>query len=266
MTLLFYERPSVLNKDRHRGLRLLNAEARYGFARATNSVPLVGPEFAACVGHYPIVFAGTEPRELMPVALLGVRDRENLFVDAEGRWNADYVPAFVRRYPFVLAETEAESGERFNVCFDAAFDGLSESEGGVPLFEENGEPAAFLRGALGFLRDYQAQAEATREFMAQLGEFDLLIERSLEVQRPGGERLSLGGFHVVDDARLQSLGDAQVIALFRSGALGWIEAHRLSLTRVGDLGARLERRSMEAVPGETAQVSPEPESAPASLD
>ncbi|MEJ2653892.1 MAG: SapC family protein [Acidihalobacter sp.] len=257
MTLLFYTRPVVLNKERHRDLRLLHGEARYGFARQTNSVPLVGSEFAASAGHYPIVFAGVEAGALMPVALLGMRDRENLFVDEAGRWQADYVPAFVRRYPFVLAEQEADSegDERFNVCFDEVFDGLGEGEEGVRLFEDDGEPAEFLRGAMDFLRDYQAQAEATRAFMEQLKELDLLVERHLEVQRPGGERLNLNGFHVVDDARLQALDDAQVLSLFRSGALAWIEAHRLSLARVSDLSARLERLAAHTLEEDSSPVS-----------
>lgn len=262
MALLFYERPVVLNKERHRDLRLLQGEARYGFARQTNSVPVVGPEFAACAGHYPIVFVGQQAGALMPAALLGVRDSENLFVDEAGRWEAGYVPAFVRRYPFVLAETGLEeTGERFNVCFDEAFDGLGESEDGVRLFTEDGEPEEFLRGALDFLREYQAQAEVTGTFMTQLAELDLLVERHLEVQRPDGERLNLNGFHVIDDERLQALDDAQIVSLFRSGALAWIEAHRLSLARVGELSARLDRGGDTPPPDEAEPESGlEPES------
>lgn len=256
MALLFYTRPVVLNREQHRRLRVLQDEARYGFARRINSVPVVGSEFAACAVHYPIVFVGKDAGAMMPAALLGVRDSENLFVDAQGRWEVDYVPAFVRRYPFVLAETDGEDAdERYNVCFDEAFDGLGESEDGVRLFEDDGEPAPFLLGALDFLREYQTQAEATGTFMTQLVELDLLVERHLEVQRSDGERLNLNGFHVIDDERLQALDDAQIVSLFRSGALAWIEAHRLSLARVGELSARLERGEDEPSP-----VGVEPES------
>lgn len=241
MAVLFYERPVVLDTDRHRNLRMLQGEAQFGFARETNSVPIVTSEFASCVGHYPIVFAGDDAGARMPVALLGIRDRENLFVDAEGHWDAEYIPAFVRRYPFVLASSVGETNAQFNVCFDESFAGLVESSEGVPLFDDNGEPAAFLQGALAFLRDYQARLGVTRSFMAQLSELDLLVKRHLKIQRPNGDEFRLDGFYIVDDERLRALDDAQVLSLFRSGALDWIEAHRFSLSRIGALSARLDR-------------------------
>ena len=101
--VLFYQRPVVLNRQSHRSLKVKNTTPNFTFARQTNSVPIAGVEFARAALEYPIVFAGPSPDKILPAVLLGIRENENLFVDADGKWANAYIPAFIRRYPFVLA-------------------------------------------------------------------------------------------------------------------------------------------------------------------
>ena len=113
-TLLFYDNPTVLDSTVHRNLKVKTTDDGFKFSGKTNSVPLAGVEFPEACKHFPIVFTKVDGQRLLPLALLGFRDLENLFVDAGGRWKDAYVPAFVRRYPFVLAK--GAMPERLTVC------------------------------------------------------------------------------------------------------------------------------------------------------
>src|SRR5580765_904992 len=104
--LLIYQSPLALNRERHRDIRLQSGPIGYRFAHDLNSVPLTTAEFGLVARDYPIVFAGEGNDVSLPAALLGLSANSNLFVDDSGAWIADhYIPAFLRRYPFVSAET-----------------------------------------------------------------------------------------------------------------------------------------------------------------
>ncbi len=241
--LLFYQRPVALNREAHRAFRIRRSVARYEFASGTNSLPLVGAEFPRAALEYPIVFAGQLAAQCLPAALLGLRDAQNLFVGADGGWlDGAYIPAFARRYPFVLADAGAGAAAPYTVCIDEAFDGIGPGQDGEALFDEQGEPARFLREALDFLRDYQQQLQATQAFVHSLAERELLVQRSLQMTTPDGEALRLDGFFVVDEQRLRELDDATAAAWFRNGYLGWIHAHLMSLGQTRALLRRLPPR------------------------
>jgi hypothetical protein len=119
--LMIYESAVPVGSQRHRALSVRGGK-EFGFAHGLNSVPLPAAEFGASVGEYPIVFAGPDDA-VMPTAILGRRDGENLFLDDGGTWSAKYVPAFIRRYPFVFARPDA--GEAFTLCVDEKFSGCN---------------------------------------------------------------------------------------------------------------------------------------------
>lgn len=258
-TLLFYEKPVQLNADVHRNARLGALAGNYAFAQKTNSIPLAAVEFFDTAREYPIAFTGKEGGALFPIALMGVRQNENLFVSADGKWEGRYVPAFVRRYPFVLAEKD--DAEDFNVYLDEAYPGFGAADG-ERLFTDEGEHTPLLKQALEFLGTYQGEIKRTRLFVERLQALDLLIPRVLEVVRKDQGPLVLQGFSVVDEGRLMGLGDAQLLELARSGLLAWIYAHLMSLGNVSDLAARLDRR-LSAAGGDTAPAQVDPAPAPA---
>ncbi|HKK15044.1 MAG TPA: SapC family protein [Gammaproteobacteria bacterium] len=238
-TLLFYERPVPLNRDQHRALRLTPGNGDFSFARGINSVPVAGVEFPEACRDYPIVFAGNSPQEVVPSVLLGLRQDENLFVNAEGAWQDTYLPAFVRRYPFVLAEKEGGE-EDFTVCVDEGYPGLTTEGEGEALFDEAGKEGPYLQRVLEFLSEFQGQMRRTRTFVDRLNELGLLEQKVIQVAPAGGQPAVLQGLYVIDEQRLQGLDDASIRQLLDAGELAWIYAHLLSLGNVNRLSARLD--------------------------
>lgn len=239
---LFYERAVALDRVAHRNIRIQIQSDHYQFAHETNALPIAASEFAETARHYPIVFVSDDADNFHVAALLGLEDRNNLFVSDRGVWAADvYIPAFARRYPFVLGTT-AES-DRLAVCIDEAYSGVNEEEG-VALFDGDAE-TEYLKQMMAFLREFQGEMELTRNFANRMKELGLLTAKSITISQDGQNRY-LSGFWVIDDEKLQGIDDSRVVELFRAGALRLIELHRASLTNVQRLAARLEQVRLAA--------------------
>ncbi len=223
-TLMFYDKPVSLNRETHKNKKIAPS-GDFKFAAKTNSIVLTCIEFIEAAKEYPIVFAKISDEESVPVALVGLRNDENLFVDADGKWDARYIPAFVRRYPFVLAEGE---NNQFTVCVDEAYPGLGEKEGQA-LFDEKGENTPFLQNALDFLNNYQAQFAATKNFVKTLQKNDLLEEMSAKAAMASGENYLLNGLLVVNEQKLHDLGPKKIFDMLQSNDLAWVYAHLMSL-------------------------------------
>ena len=257
-TLLFYQKPVQLNSDTHKTTRLGSLSGNFNFSKETNSIPLAAVEFFDTAREYPIAFTGREGGALFPIALVGVRQNENLFVSEDGKWEGRYVPAFVRRYPFVLAEKQ--DADDFNVYLDESYAGFGAADG-ERLFTDSGEHTPLLKQALEFLSTYQGEIRRTRLFVERLQALNLLIPRVLEVVRANEQPIVLQGFSVVDEARLMALPDADLLDLARSGLLTWIHAHLMSLGNVAALGERLDARIRSSASPGAAEIHPEPASA-----
>ena len=231
--MLFYEKPVPLSNITHADWKLDRSELRYEFADKINSVVLAGIEFVEASKDYPIVFAKAGEEDV-PVALLGLRATGNLYLDAKGHWLPDhYVPAFVRRYPFVLADGP---GPEPVVCIDEAYSGFSQTRG-EPLFE-NGETQPILTKAMEFLGEFQRQFERTKRFVSVLKANDLMTEVSATVKDENAAETHLKGLMVVDEKKLLALSDDVVLSLFRSGELSWIYAHLMSISNLKRLTHR----------------------------
>lgn len=234
--LIFYEKTVPLDRVLHKDKRISVPADFFRFAAKTNSVLLAGGEFSMAALSYPIVFVGDPKQAVTAAALLGLRDAENLFVDESGRWEQGaYVPAFVRRYPFVLAEGDAD--DKVTVCIDAAFTGLGEAEG-ERLFEEDGRESAYLERNIEFLRRYRAEMTQTAEFARTLVELDLLVPKTVAIEMKD-KKTALDGFMSVDENRLATLKDDQVLMLWKKGYMAWIFLHLASLNNVSRLAGRL---------------------------
>ena len=238
---LNYEKPVLLDRERHR-VRRIRPSTGFGFARHANSVVVTGVEFAEACKEYPIVFARQAGQQVAPVAVLGLRQRENLFVDAQDRWTAAYLPAFVRRYPFVLAEL---GGDRLGVCIDEAFPGVNDAEGEA-LFDAQGGNTPFLQNAIDFLQRFQQEHQRTQNLCRKLDALGLLTEMQARADLVDGRRLTVAGLLVVDEKKLGELPDAAVLDLFRSGELHLVSMHLLSLSNLNRLGDRLAERDRAA--------------------
>jgi hypothetical protein len=241
---LFYENPVPLDKDAHRNLRVRHSGGDFAFTEKTNSVILATVEFAPAALDYPIAFTRLADGKIVPVALLGVRNYENLFV-TNGKWRQNsYIPAFVRRYPFIPAET---GSEQLTVCIDDKYAGFT-PDNGEPLFDEQGEPAALLKQAIALMQDYHAQCKRTEEFTCLLRELDLFKEASIHIEMKDGAPITLSGMLMVDEGKLANLARDDVWNLHANGHLPLIYVHLLSERNFGRLVDLLaERLSMQPV-------------------
>ena len=218
--LLIYEKAVPVTRQRH-GDVSIKAGNDYEFAKNVNSVPLMAAEFELSCTDYAIVFSG-EGNDVMPAVLLGIRDKENLYIDENGAWNAKYIPAFVRRYPFVFS---SQNRTTFTLCIDEDFPGVNRRGVGERLFDAEGERTQYLQGVLGFLQAYQAQFEATRAFCQRLVELNLLEAMQAQFALRSGQRMTLGGFMSVNRDRLKALPGEALARLAAKGDLDLIYAH-----------------------------------------
>ena len=234
---MYYEKPVLLDRDKHRNRRVKPSKS-FAFASRANSMYLAGAEFNEACKEYAIVFTRDAEKKIVPVAVLGWRNRENLFVDDGERWTAGYVPAFVRRYPFVLAQLQ---GDSLGLCMDDAYPGLHGEEG-EPLFDAQGGNTPFLQNAIDFLTRYQKEFRRTADFCARVEQAGLFKEMNAKADLVDGRSFSINGLLVVDEQKLKELPDAVALSLFRSGELHLISLHLASLSNMQKLVDRMAAR------------------------
>jgi hypothetical protein len=177
------------------------------------------------------------------MVLLGLRQNENLYINDAGQWEANvYIPAFVRRYPFVLAEKPVGAeGDDFTVFLDEAYEGFGTSEGDR-LFKEDGSDTELLTNAVKFLGEFQQHIARTQWFMEQLRKHDLLEPRNIRLEKKDGQSINLNGLFVVNEDKLRQLDEKTTHEFLREGVLGWIYAHLLSLSNIDRVSLRLSQR------------------------
>ncbi len=254
--VLFYKNPQPLNPEQHAGLGVKNIDEPFGFLRTAHAVPVTVTEFGMASAAYPIIFVGDD---YTPVAVMGVRQGENLFVRDDGQTEPDfYVPAFVRRYPFVFANDQ--QGDRLLLCIDRDAPMVT-NQPDVPLFE-NGEPSAFTQNAIEFCKEFERQRRSTTEFAAIVKRLGLFEQKSVAFQprdaqgNPQGEQQKIADYWAIDENKLNELSDEQFKELRTNGALGAIYAHMISLLNWQRVIQRALRNNQPAAPAAAAPAAP----------
>jgi hypothetical protein len=248
--LLFYQNATPVSVERHKDLAV-KAGVSYRFASSVNSVPLTAVEFAQAAAEYPIVFAGVGD-SVMPAVILGAQQTENLFISDEGAWQGKYIPAFVRRYPFVFSTDK--SGKTFILHIDESFEGCNREGRGERLFDNDGQQTQYLKGILNFLQDYQGRFQRTKEYCDRLKSLDLLQPMQAQFNLTGGEKRSLSGFMTVNREKLKAVPDADLIAAFRNDELECTYLHLHSLRHFGNMVDRIATRSTAGASPEAAEI------------
>jgi hypothetical protein len=212
----------------------------WSFARDTHAIPLTVDEFVLAQRNYPIVF-GTGSGAA-PLALVGLADGANLYVDAAGQWRPDtYVPAYVRRYPFMLAKLRPESDE-LSLCVDET-SGLFADNQGDALFSGD-QPTQTVKTALEFCDQFEQAIHRTRLFMEEIEGAGLVMDGELSLQIPGREQpVVYRGFRMINEDKVRELRGDQARKWVGNGLMGMIYAHLFSLSQMRDLFAMGERRA-----------------------
>jgi hypothetical protein len=194
-------------------------------------------EFPFAAPEYAIVFAG-DKGSLMPAVILGMRDKENVYLDDAGTWQAKYLPAFVRRYPFVFSTSD--DGKTFTLCLDEAFTGFNREGRGQRLFNDEGKPTQFTDNVLKFVQEYQIQFDRTKAFCEKLAALDLLEPMQAQVSLTTGERAALTGFMAISRERLKALAADKLAELAKTDELELIYLHLSSMRNFSNVKDRLE--------------------------
>lgn len=228
---LFYQSLVPLSSQIHptHGLKQRDNVA---FARATHAIPVTVDEFAIAQRHYPIVFGlGENPA---PLALVGLQEGSNLYLGADDQWEqGQYIPAFVRRYPFMLARLSPNSDD-LSLCFDDKNEQVVANDG-EPLFA-GADPTETTKGILSFCEQFEQAVFRTRAFMEELTKLDLLMDGEVTINRDGlAEPAVYRGFRMIAEDRLQNLRGDQARKLVQSGMLGLAYAHLFSLSLISGL-------------------------------
>ncbi len=218
---LFYHDPRPVTAESHGDFKIRQAED-FTFANSTNAVPITLPEFVLAARHYPIVFVG---EELVPTVALGLRNDQNVFVDDQGNWERFcYIPAYVRRYPFILLGKQDD--ERLQLGIDHASN--SSSAEARALFADEKETQV-VNDALDLCQQFHGAYGATSEFSQMLKDSDLVEERSLEVDLHDGEKLDIGAFASINEQKLRDVSDKTFLEWRQKGWLAAMYFHIGSL-------------------------------------
>lgn len=233
--LLIYQSAVPLSYSRH-SMVSLETVTSFEFSANANAVPLMAVEIPHAATEYAIVFTVND-QDVIPAAVLGIRNDQNLYLTQESKWQARYIPAFIRRYPFVFSASE--DSKNLVLCVDETHPGINREEKGQRLFGADGRPSEYTKQVLTFLQEYQKQYERTRIFGRHLLELGLLEQMQAEVTTPSGEKLKLSGFHAVSRTKLKSLPPETISALAATDELELIYLHLSSMRNFNEMKERL---------------------------
>lgn len=239
---LFYKKPVPLDASQHKPLGLVE-NFGLGFTKNINAVPINMIEMPQICHFYPIAFSPDD--NATPVALMGLRDNENLFLNDKNEWPENYyIPAYIRRYPFIFSEVPDQ--DQLTLCIDMD-DKIVNEKGTQKFFNDDDSPSELSQNALEFCKSYHAAAQQTLEFSQALAASDLLVDRQADIGLPDGKRISFSGFKIIDEEKLANMSDKDFMEWRKKGWLPFLYAHLFSgaqwqkLTRL--LNERLKKES-----------------------
>ena len=222
-----FQKVVPVNKERH-AKKKIKETTGFGFASQFHIAYVTMQEFARAASIFPIVFLeDKEADEFRPVVLLGLNAGENLFVDADGKWQASYVPAIIRRYPFAL--TPGGQSDQYVVCIDEESPLVSDTEGSA-LFDEKGEPTQVIENVKSYLSELQQMDAITKDFCKFLAEHNMFTPLNMRV-RDNDKVKNISGCYVVNEERLNNLSDERFLEIKNKRFLPAIYAHLISLAQ-----------------------------------
>ncbi|MCZ2498820.1 peptidase [Xylophilus sp. Kf1] len=234
-----FEKVVPVNKERHAKKRIKEITG-FSFASNFHIAYVTMHEFARAAAIYPIVFLEDKDKdEFRPVSLLGLDAGTNLFVGEDGKWDASYVPAIIRRYPFALAGSETEG--QYTICIDEGSDLVSDTEGAA-LFDDAGEPTQVIENVKRYLSELQQMDALTREFAKFLAANNMLTPLNMRVRENDGVK-NIAGCYVINEERLNNLSDERFLEIRAKRYLPAIYAQLISLAQIERLVTLADKRA-----------------------
>lgn len=222
-----FEKIAPVNKDLHANKRVKEITS-FDFASKFHVAYITLQEFTRAAAIYPIVFLEDKQKdEFRPVVLLGLKPGVNVFVDGDGKWQASYIPAVIRRYPFTLTPGGADG--QFIVCIDEASSLVSETEGAA-LFDVSGTPTEVIDNVKRYLSELQQMEVSTNEFCSFLAKHNMFTPLNLRVRETSGVK-DIAGCYVINEERLNNLSDERFLEIKNKRYLPALYAHLISLAQ-----------------------------------
>jgi hypothetical protein len=233
---LFYSGLEPLNVTQH-GKMKIRAIEKAPIIAATHAIPATVDEFALLQRHYPIVFSvGDTP---VPLVLMGLSEGVNVFLNADGKLHDSmmYVPAYMRRYPFLLARLRPDSDE-LSLCFDPSSGAVGDFDEGEPLFDGD-QPSEATKAILQFCEQFETAGQRTALFIDELKKSGLLMDGEVAIQPEGSDQpFVYRGFQMVDEEKLRELRGDELRKMNQNGMLALIYAHMFSLSQIREVFSR----------------------------
>ena len=229
---IFYNALEPLSSNAHGNFKTRAANSAPFLAKA-HAVPITVDEFVSAQRYYPIVFSvGDNP---VPLALMGLNEGVNVFVDDEGKLLGEcYVPAYIRRYPFMLARLRPEADE-LSLVFDPQSGLVGDFEEGQPLFD-NGQPSEATNAVLKFCEEFELSAQRTNAFMKELSESELLMDGEVTIQPSNSDKPFIyRGFQMVDENKMRELRGDTLRKMNQNGMLQQVRAHLFSQPTIREI-------------------------------
>jgi hypothetical protein len=228
--VLFYQQPEPLSPEQHRGMGVRSMDGPFGFAKVGHAIPLTVGEFPPAAMTGPIIFVGDDK---MPIAVMGLNAGENMFLRADGLFEPGaYVPAYIRRYPFVFANDDA--AKQMVLCIDRAAEFVVDKDYDLPFFEADGQPSQYTKNCIEFCNNFEIERQRTASFVQLLNDLDLFETKTATFTPPNpdgtpGEPQKIAEYFGVSEEKLNALPADKFIELRDNGALPQIYAHLVSL-------------------------------------
>ena len=250
---LFYKTIEPLNATQHGAYRIRQIE-KSPFIAQTHAIPVTVDEFGLAQRNYPIVFSiGDNP---IPIALMGLNEGVNVFLDPDGRPldTSTYIPAYIRRYPFLLARLNPTSDE-LSLCFDSTSEAIGQFDDGQALFDGD-QPSEATKSILQFCEQFEAAGQRTAAFMDELVKSDLLMDGEVAIQPEGFQQpFVYRGFRMVDEEKLRDLRGDELRKISQNGILPLLYAHLFSLSETRTVFGRQLQQGK--APAQAQQFAPE---------
>lgn len=244
---LLYNNLVPLSSDEHQNakVRRMTGIPQLG---QTHAVPVTVDEFALVQRFYPIIFSvGADP---VPLALMGLNEGVNTFIDAEGKPTESnvYMPAYLRRYPFMLAKLRPDTDD-LSLCFDPTSGAVGDFEDGEPLFTD-GQPSEATNAVLQFCEQFETAGQRTQLFIRELVQSGLLMDGEVAIQPEGSDQpFVYRGFQMVDEEKLKNLRGDELRKYNQNGMLPLVFAHLFSLGQIRDVFGRQVQQGKGPIPG-----------------
>lgn len=226
----------------YRDLTLINSQSMAKSALKTNPwldiaktaqlIPINITECKPVCTDMPIIFSPIG--RPMPIAMTSFLSDTNSFIK-NGEWQADtYVPAALRRYPFVLGNINSEGKQPLYIDSNAISDDHEH-----PLFNETGNSEKILENAIKHCKEYDDHLKITENIIDTIDSLDLFKETQLVITNKAGEEKKTGIFKIIDNDKYKNLSDEHIVTLQKNHGLWVIHTHIISMSKTQNIASNL---------------------------